>query len=34
MNKVIKWICIICAALFVLGLGTIGVGTIFGGKVF
>ena len=34
MNKVIKWICIVCAALFVLGLGTIGVGTILGGKVF
>ena len=34
MNKFIKWVCIVCAAIIVLGLGSIGVGTLLGGKVF
>lgn len=34
MNKVIKWICIVCGAFFVLGLAAIGIGSSLGGKLF
>lgn len=34
MNKFIKFICIICAALFALGIAAIGLGVLFGGKLY